>query len=396
MTRPDSPAIDARGAADLPAGIGIVTTSRADYGIYRPLLRALAQAGRPARIFAGGAHPLEQFGRTLSEIEVDGFGPIHVVRHAHAGDAPRDVARCCGDAVGAFADAFDQARPELLFVLGDRGEMLCAALAATFFRIPLAHLHGGDRTAGAMDDAFRDALTQLAHLHFPALPAHATRLRALGAPPERIHVVGALAIDALRDFSPEPWDSLAAGLPFDADRPTIVVAYQPETLCDLSPDTAFLTIADGLAPFDGNVLAVGVNADVGHQALARAVAAWAARRPRTHVVASLPQWRFWSWLKIAAALVGNSSSGLIEAPSLGVPVVNVGDRQKGRIRAANVIDARHDATSIAAALRVALGADFRRRAATCENPWGDGRTVQRILDVLRATPSPRVLLERPS
>lgn len=395
MTQMDMAASDARDAGNLPADVAIATTSRADYGIYRPLLRALAEAGRPAAIFAGGAHPLEQFGRTLNEITADAPGPIHVVRHEHKGDAPRDVARCCGDAVRAFADAFDRARPALLFVLGDRGEMLAAALAATFFRIPLAHLHGGDRTAGAMDDAFRDALTQLAHLHFPALPEHAHRLRALGAPPERIHVVGALAVDALRDFSPEPWETLAAGLPFDADRPTIVLAYQPETLCDLPPDSAFAAVAEGLADFDGNILAVGVNADVGHQALACAVAAWASRRPRTHVVASLPQARFWSWLNAAAALVGNSSSGLIEAPSLGVPVVNVGDRQKGRIRAANVIDAPHDAAAIAASLRRAMDADFRRRAATCANPWGDGRTAQRILGVLRAIPSPRVLLERP-
>lgn len=374
--------------------IAVATTSRADYGIYRPLLEALRASGRTIELIVGGTHPVRRFGHTLDEIRADGFGAIHVVEHLAGGDRAVDSAESCGAAVTGFARALDQCRADLMFVLGDRHEMLAAGLAGAILKTPIAHLHGGDVTEGVTDDQFRHALTKLSHVHFPAIEPHGQRLRAMGEEAWRVYVVGSLALDQFAAFVPLALESLARGAGLDPAVPCVVLVFHPETLGAVSPADAFERVAAGMRDFDGNLVLVGSNADEGHVGLSAAVRAWAAARPRTAWIASLSQREYWSWLSHARALVGNSSSGLIEAPTLGLPVVNVGDRQKGRVRAANVIDAPCETAAIAVALRRALSDEFRCGLAGLVNPYGDGRTAARVLSVLDGLPPREQLLRK--
>jgi len=386
-------------APDFPSWIervGIVTTTRADYGIYRPLLRALAENRRirPAR-FAGGTHLRSAFGNTIGEVRRDALGEIIEVDYLVPGDDAAAIAASGGAALAKFGRAFAEHPADLMFLLGDRYEMLPAATAALLNRIPIAHLHGGDITAGSLDDSIRNAITKLAAVHFPALPQHAERIARMGEAGWRIHVTGALALDELAAFSPEPLDSLSSALELDLRIPTAMVCLHPETLECTSPPGQFRALAEALGGFAGNVVVIGSNADEGHFGLRREMERFVAERPKARLVASMPQGRFWSCLKHAALFIGNSSAGIIESASLKIPVVNVGLRQSGRLHAENVIDVPEwDAAGISAAVRRATSAEFRASLSTLKNPWGDGRAAQRIVAALRGLPDKSRLLAK--
>lgn len=391
--------------------IACISTSRADAGIYRPLLRALAAVDRWAVCcLAGGTHLSAEWGGTLAHL--GGLRGVRIVpvEHWSPGDEPAAVAAAAGRATGAFAEALSREGADFVFVLGDRAEMLAAALAATILRLPIAHLHGGDATAGAYDDTCRDAITKLSHLHFPALPDHARRIEAMGEQPWRIHAVGALALDELRTFTPMPAAELCRAVGVDFARPVVVVAFHPETLSDVPPVRQIDAVLDGVRRYcdstraaggdanrhrgDPDLLLIGPNVDVGHAAVLAALRRFAADRPSTVLRSSLDQSCFWSCLAHAAALVGNSSAGIIEAPSFALPVVNVGNRQGGRARAANVLDAPFDAASIAAAIRRATSDVFRASLRGRVNPYGDGRAAERIVAVLQELPGSVDLLSK--
>ncbi len=376
--------------------IGIVTTTRADYGIYRPLLRALAAAGRYRLTrFAGGTHLRDEFGSTISEIGKEPFGDIVEVDYFVPGDDAAAIAASAGAALTAFGRMFAERPVDLLFLLGDRYEMLSAATAALLHHIPIAHLHGGDITAGSLDDSIRNAITKLAALHFPALPAHAERIRRMGENDSRIFVTGALALDELAAFKPEPSDAVSSALGLDVREPTAVICLHPETLGSTSPNEQFRVMADALGGFAGNVVVVGSNADEGHLQLRKEMEQFIAARPNARLVLSMPQARFWSCLHHAALFIGNSSAGIIEAASLKLPVVNVGTRQGGRLHAENVIDMpQWDASLIATAIRRAASPEFRASLANLKNPWGDGRAAGRIVAALAGLPEKTRLLAK--
>jgi UDP-hydrolysing UDP-N-acetyl-D-glucosamine 2-epimerase len=345
--------------------------------------------------FAGGTHWSASFGRTADEFA--DLPELRVLRvdHLVAGDGPADVAETAGRAVAEFGRAFAEHPIDLLFVLGDRPEMLAAALAATIHAIPLAHLHGGDTTAGAYDNACRHAITKLSHLHFPALPQHAAGLRAMGEEDWRIHPVGGLAIDALRDFSPEPLEELNAATALDWSRPTFIVAFYPETLAAVPPARQIEEVLAALAGFDTQLLLLGPNADVGHDAVRSGLARLASTRAGAVLLPALGQRRFWSCLARAQVLIGNSSAGLLEAASFRLPVVNVGDRQTGRVRPVNVLDSPLDRAAIAAAVEKAATPGFRSGLGDLVNPYGDGRAAERIVSALHGLPARRGLLVKP-
>lgn len=370
--------------------VACISTSRADAGIYEPLLAALsADGGYDVALLAGGTHLSGRFGGSFHHLPVLPRVSILPVEHHVEGDAPGNVALGVGRAVAAFSFALEQVRPDLAFVLGDRAEMLAAALAALVHRVPIAHLHGGDVSYGAYDEQCRHAMTKLAHVHFCALPGHADRIAAMGEERWRIHTVGAPALDAVASFLPEPAGQIGRRLGLDFLMPSVVVLFHPETLSPLSPrrQVAVLTAALTALPPPVNYLIIGPNADPGRDAIEDAWAALEAR-PGTHVVraANLTQRDFWSCLCHARVLVGNSSAGIIESASFKLPVVNVGDRQAGRFRAANVIDAALESDAITSALRRALDPDFRASLADLRNSWGDGHAAKRILDALAALP----------
>ena len=375
--------------------VGCVTTGRADAGIYRPLLQALAgPKDREVLCFAGGSHFAPQFGGTINELQ--DLAGVRLIRvdHAVSGDRPADVAETAGRAVTAFGRALAEHPVDLLFVLGDRTEMLAAALAATIHALPLAHLHGGDRTAGAYDDACRQAITKLSHLHFPAMAEHAARIQAMGEEDWRIHAVGALALDAFRAFSPEPPETLNAAIGLDLARPTFMVAFHPETLAAAPADRQIEEVLAALGRFDAQMLLIGPNADVGHSAVQSALARFTSLRPKTVLRPALGQHRFWSCLTRAQVLVGNSSAGLLEAASFRLPVVNIGDRQSGRVRPANVLDAPIERAAIAGAIELATKPSFRENLADLVNPYGDGHAAERIVAVLLRLPRREALLTK--
>ena len=302
-------------------------------------------------------------------------------------DTPQGVTAALGRATVGFGEAFARLRPDVVVVLGDRFEILAAAQATLLARLPLAHIHGGELTEGAVDDAIRHAITKMAHLHFTACGAYARRVIQLGEPPERVFEVGALGAEAVANTDYENRAVLEAELGLTLDAPLLLVTYHPATLGRLSPEAAIGALLAALEKRPATrIVFTGVNADPGRDAVDRPIRAFVADQPgRTVFRESLGQRRYLSAMRLAAAVVGNSSSGVIEAPTLGVPVVNIGDRQKGRLRAASVIDCAETEGDILAALDKALDPAFRDGLAGIEPPFGRGGAAARIAGILATT-----------
>jgi UDP-hydrolysing UDP-N-acetyl-D-glucosamine 2-epimerase len=363
--------------------IGVVTVARSDYGHLTPLLEALRDTpGITLQLYVAGGHLSPRFGRTVEAIEADGWPVTDCIETAAASDAPADVAAGAGTGAVGFARAFARGRPDLIVLLGDRLEMLSAAVAALPLAIPIAHLHGGEVTRGAIDEQARHAITKLAHLHFPAAEPYARRILQMGEEPWRVHCCGAPGLDRLARLPALPRAELARKIGLPLRRPTLVVTFHPVTL---EPGAAAFhseELAAALETVAGDVVITYPGADAAHQTVIRRMESLAATRPGTRMVPALGDDCYGSLLREADVMVGNSSSGLIEAPSFGLPVVNVGIRQEGRLRAANVIDVGYGREEIAAGIRRALEPGFRESLRGLVNPYGDGRAAPRIAKVL--------------
>lgn len=361
--------------------IAVVTTARSDYGIWRPVLAALcAEPDLELALIVGGSHLDDAFGRTENAILADGFTIAARVPFLPAADSRLATAQAMGTALTGFADAFAATNPHVVLVLGDRWEILAAASAAAVMGLPLAHVHGGELTLGAMDDAFRHAITKLAHLHFPATAAYAARIRQLGEEDWRVVVSGAPALDTLRGLALPDRAALAARLGFDLPGRFILSTFHPVTT-ELD-DTAH-QVGELLAALDATglpVLFTYAGADPGGRAINAAIDAHCAARPQCRVMPSLGSETYFAAMAHAACMVGNSSSGIIEAASFALPVVNIGRRQDGRERGANVIDCGHERAEIGAAIARALASDFTG----LHNPYDAGGAAQVIVATLRA------------
>jgi UDP-hydrolysing UDP-N-acetyl-D-glucosamine 2-epimerase len=376
--------------------IGVVTVARSDYGHLSPLLESLRAAPDvDLLVYVGGSHLVPRLGRTADLVAADGWPIAARIDMGIDDDAPLAIAAATGRGVAGFAAEFARRRPDLLVVLGDRYEMLSAALAALPFALPVAHLHGGEVTEGAIDEQLRHAITKLSHLHFPAAEPYAARVRQLGEEAWRVHCCGAPGLDRLRARASLSREALGARLGRPLGRPTLLVTFHPETLAagDVARQAEELTAA--LEKVDGDIIATAPGADTAYRTITTALARLAERRRATQVVTTLGDEVYCSLLREADVMVGNSSSGLIEAPSFALPVVNVGDRQRGRLGAANVLDAGHDREAIAGAIRRALDPGFRRGLAGLVNPYGDGHAAPRIARVLREVElGPRLVRKR--
>lgn len=365
--------------------VGVVTVARSDYGIYRPILSKLAEhEDVDLRLFVGGTHLLERFGSTVEEIERDGYSIAERVDFLGDDDSPAAVGEAVGRGVAGFARAFERSRPDLLVVLGDRYEMFAAGIAALPLRLPLAHIHGGERTEGAIDDSIRHSLTKLSHLHFASTEEHARRIVQLGEEPWRVVVSGAPVLDAVCELDLGGDEELVA-LGVRLRGPTLVVTYHPVTL---APEQTIPELRALLAAVDASGLdAVFTfpNADPQHGAVIRELErAINGAGERYTIVRSLGQKAYFTLLQRAAAMVGNSSSGLIEAASFELPVVDLGLRQQGRLRPGNVIHVEDDGDveAISKAIAVATSPAFRESLRGLANPYGDGRASDRIVDRL--------------
>ena len=376
--------------------IGVVTSSRADYShLYWPLRELAARPEVELGIIVLGPHLSPQFGNTIQEIERDGF-PIQArIECLLSSDTDTGMAKTIGVAILGLADALTSWRPDLLLLIADRYEMLAPAAAALALRIPVAHIEGGEVSQGAIDDAVRNALTKLAHIHFTSTETARQRVIAMGEEPWRVHRAGAPSLDHLRRSNLLDRAALETKLDLSLLSPTIVAAWHPVTILrDTNAEAdAFFT---ALAQAPGQIVFVYPNADAGGLALIDRARALAATRAHTHVFVNLDAVTYWSLLSHADALIGNSSSGIMEAASFALPVMNVGMRQQGRERARNVIDASAEASAILAALDRALNPAFRKSLAGMTNPYGDGTAAQLIASVISSIPLDGLLIKQPA
>ncbi|HKW59006.1 MAG TPA: UDP-N-acetylglucosamine 2-epimerase [Candidatus Dormibacteraeota bacterium] len=374
--------------------VAYVTGTRADYGLFsEPLKRIRERDGLELELIVTGMHLERQFGLTVQEIEEDGMPIAARVRNLTGGDGGGDQARSVGNAVHGITAALEEVAPEVVIVLGDRGEMLAAAIAATHLNIAVAHVHGGE-VSGTVDELVRHAISKLSHVHFAATGEAAERLRRMGERPEHVHVVGAPGLDYLNRFEPAPDAQLADELKLDLARPFVIFTQHPVTI---EMDRAARQMEMSLQALEAagvQVTATYPNSDAGGRSMIDVLDGWAGRS-WLRVVPSLGRRKFATLLKRAAAMVGNSSSGIIEAPFFGVPVVNIGTRQEGRLRAENVIDVPYDAQAIRAAIECALNDQaFISRARASRNPYGDGHAGERIVDVLASLEVGPALLDK--
>ncbi len=368
--------------------VAVVTVGRSDYSIYRPLLQRIAgHSELKLSVLVSGMHLEERFGLTVNLIEQDGFPVAARVPVLQAEDTPEAVATAIGRGVSGFAQTFASSRPDLLVVLGDRFEMFAAALAAVPFNIPILHLHGGELTEGAMDDRFRHGLTKMSHLHGVATEVYRRRVIQLGEEPWRVLCCGALSLDNMLAIRRLPRAELERRFDLDLSSPPLLVTLHPTTseFEQAGPQTAALIAA--LQQVGLPVIFTMPNADMAGSVIREHILRFCASHPQARWVENFGPEGYFSILGEVSAMVGNSSSGLLEAPSFALPVVNIGSRQKGRLRAGNVIDVpEFEARQIVQAIRQALTPEFRRIAAGHEHFFGDGHASERLLDLIVQTP----------
>lgn len=375
----------------------IVTGTRAEYGLLHRLMKAVAADPRLAlQVVATGMHLSPEFGMTVSEVERDGFTVDARVDMLLSGDSPVAVTKSLGLGVIGFADAFHQLEPDIVVLLGDRFEILAAAQAAMIARIPIAHIHGGEATEGLIDEAIRHAVTKMAHLHFATAEPYRHRIIQLGEQPGRVFNVGAPGVDNILHASLPAAADVLAELSLDGSAPLFLVTYHPVTLDGRSPGVAVAELTAALDRFpNANIVLTKANADTDGRIINRMLEEYAQARPeRVRAVTSLGYARYLGLMHQAAAVIGNSSSGLLEAPSLGVPTVNIGDRQRGRLRAPSVIDCAENATAIVAAIERANSAEWKAIAARRETPFGRGGTAAAIAEVLATCSLDGILFKR--
>ncbi len=375
--------------------VAVVTVGRSDYGILRPVIRAIAEhTDLELQLIVAGMHLLPEFGATITEIEADGYQPHVRVPISLSSDEPIGVAHASGMATVEFADAYAYLAPDVLLVLGDRFETHAAATAAVPLRLPIAHIHGGELTEAAIDEQYRHSITKLSHLHFVANEECARRVIQMGEEMWRVIVSGAPALDNLRFMSLAPVPEVADRHGIELAHEFLLVTYHPETLTDQQTARQIEPLLAALEPLPFDLVFTAPTGDAGYRAVRQSIETFVRTRAGAFFVTSLGTRDYFSLLSRAAAVVGNSSSGIIEAPSFRVPVVNVGDRQRGRMRTANVIDVPANASQIAAAIERATSAAFGAGLTGLTNPYGDGHAAARIVATLAETPLGRTLLRK--
>lgn len=377
--------------------IAVLTTSRADYShLYWPLRELAAQPMVDLRVIAGGSHLSPEFGYTIREIESDGFLVDSRIECLLSSDTDVGMAKTIGLATISLADVLGQMRPDLLLLIADRYEVLAPASVALALRIPIAHIEGGEISEGAIDDAVRNAITKMSHIHFTATASARKRVIAMGEEEWRVHNSGAPSLDHLRRRRLFAREELESRLRIDLGKPSVLVAYHPvtivrDTLQELD------SIFAALEALPDQILFCYPNADAGSRALIERATRFVAGRKHGRIWTNLDALTYWSLLRCVDLFLGNSSSGIMETPAFALPTVNVGQRQQGREKALNVLDVEPVKDAILAKVHIAKSPKFRRTLAGLTNPYGDGTAAKTIVDVLTRIPiSPDILVKRSS
>ena len=361
-----------------------VTGSRGEYGVLRPVLKAIEKSrDLKLSLIATGMHLLPEFGNTASEIERDGFKIDAKVDMDMSGDTGAAMAKSIGLGVIGIAKALDDIKPDIVLVVGDRVEALAATLAAASMNLPIAHVSGGDVTAGGcIDDSIRHAITKFAHIHFPGTNESAERIIKLGEDPSRVFMVGNPGVAAKYRISSSEKQRVARSYGIDLDKPVLIVIQHPVTAETDEAKGQMTETMEAVVSMKEQTFVFYPNADAGGKAIIDVIKKYE-RHPFIKIFKNIPRDDFLVLLGIAHVLVGNSSCGIIEAPSFGLPVVNIGTRQEGRERADNVIDVGYDRKEITKAIKKALhDRNFRQRAKRCKNPYADRGADEKIVNVL--------------
>lgn len=376
--------------------LGVVSVARSDYGIYHPLLRKIVvDRELKLQLYVAGSHLAQEFGLTVGEIERDGFPIFRRLETLLGADSPEAIAKSIGVGVSRFAEAFATERPDLLVVLGDRFDMYPACVAAVPYKLPVAHIHGGELTFGAIDDALRHSMTKLSHLHFASTDEYARRIRQMGEEPWRITVSGALSLDNLASFTPLSTAEIEKRWSLQLGSPFLLATYHPVTL---EPEHTVFQVREFLTALDTVGLPTVItfpNADTNGRAVIQILKDFAGTHPQIQLVQNLGIHGYFSLMKLASAMVGNSSSGILEAASFKLPVVNIGSRQEGRSRGKNVIDCGYSSENIGAAIRKALSNEFRQGLRELQNPYqGPQPAADLILERLKSVSLDEKLIQK--
>ena len=366
--------------------ICVVTGTRAEYGLLYWLMKEIeADDALELQIIVTGAHLSQEFGLTYRTIEQDGFHINEKVEMLLSSDTPVGIIKSMGVELIGFADALDRLKPDIMVLLGDRYELLVAAEAALVANIPIAHIHGGEITEGAIDDAIRHCITKMSHIHFATNAEHCRRIRQLGENQEHIHEVGVVGIDNIIRMEMYSLGALEQDLGFHLGEKYFLVTYHPVTVLGYRKQEALQNLLEAMDHFpDYQVLITKSNGDAGGREINKLIDFYAAsRKERVCAKMSLGQKRYLSAMKYASVVVGNSSSGLLEAPVMKKATVNIGERQKSRHREISVIDCAEEREAIVSAIYEALSENFRRKVQTVEIPHADGKIAVRMKKILR-------------
>jgi GDP/UDP-N,N'-diacetylbacillosamine 2-epimerase (hydrolysing) len=366
--------------------ICVVTGTRAEFGLLRWLMQAIQHEPElELQVLATGMHLSPEFGLTYREIEQAGFAIDAKIEMLLSADTASAVTKSMGLGLISYADAYQRLAPDLIVVLGDRFEIFAATAAALIAGIPVAHLHGGETTEGAFDEALRHSITKMSHLHFVAAEDYRRRVIQLGEQPERVFLVGGLGIDAIKRIKLLDREKLEESLGFKFGPRNLIITFHPVTL--EGQNSSGQQMAELLAALeeleDTHLIFTMPNADTGGRELAMMVNDFVASHQNACVHTSLGQLRYLSCMKYVDAVVGNSSSGLAEAPSMGIATINIGDRQKGRLSASSVINCEPTQQSISGALSTMFDPFFRSKLTSTKNPYGSGGASEKIVEVIK-------------
>lgn len=363
--------------------ICVVTATRAEYGLLKNVITKLMEKAYDVRVAVTGTHLSEAYGYTVREIEEDGI-PIDVKINILAdSDNALGISRTMASAIEQFAAYFEQSSPELLVVLGDRYETLSVCIAAMNARIPIAHIHGGETTEGAIDECIRHAITKMSYLHFTSCEEYRRRVIQLGEAPERVFNVGGLGVENIKSQRYMPREAVLRKLHLPADKSYAVVTFHPVTLEENTCQGQISALLQALDAFpDKNFVITKANADAGGKMINQCLEEYVKGNSHAELFDSLGMVLYLNALKYAEMVIGNSSSGILEAPSFGIPTVNIGDRQKGRIQADSVINCPAEKEKIIEAIRKAESGKFQEIAHGAESPYGDGNTSGKIADII--------------
>jgi UDP-hydrolysing UDP-N-acetyl-D-glucosamine 2-epimerase len=372
--------------------IAAITSSRADYShLFWPLRDLANREDIELKLIALGSHLSPEFGNTIQELEKDGFEIAARIECLLSSDTDVGMAKTIGNATLSLADLLGHMRPDVLLLIADRYEMLAPASVALALRIPIAHIEGGEISEGAIDDAVRNALTKMSHVHFTSTEEARRRVIAMGEEEWRVHRAGAPSLDHLRRTELLTKDQIERHLLLNLNRPTVLVSYHPVTIAEDTLEEADALFA-ALETLPDQLIFCYPNADAGSRSLIERTRAFLETRKAGWVFTNLDPRTYWSLLRHVDILVGNSSSGIMESASFAVPTVNVGIRQQGRERALNVLDAEPRVESIVNATRKAQSPEFKKSLEGMANPYGDGHASERIVQVLTNAPLSKVLL----